>query len=106
MNINELSEKLDKILEKQKLILNKLENKIVLESNLKAIDNNLSKKQKEKQELGEWARNTVAEMIALKPHKRKLKEQFNLLASPHKSRVKAYLKTNDPKVFDGLRRKD
>lgn len=105
MDINELSKKLDKILEQQELILSKLENKIVLESNQPIFNNPLSKKQREKQEMDARIKSSVDEMIALLPHKRRLQQQFNLFAPPRKSRIKAYLKINDPKVFDGLKRR-
>ena len=34
-----------------------------------------------------------------------LKEKFNLVAIPQDNRIMAYLRTNDPKIFDGLKRK-
>lgn len=46
----------------------------------------------------------LLEMFALKPHKLRFQKEFNLMAQPHASRGKAYLKTNDPSVFDGLKR--
>ncbi|MAO50306.1 MAG: hypothetical protein CML16_05445 [Pusillimonas sp.] len=104
MDINELLKKLDKILEQQELILNKLDNKIVLESNKLIVSNTISKKQIKKQEMEERIRIIVDEITALGPHKRKLQKKFNLLVPPHNSRIKAYLKTNDPKVFDGLKK--
>lgn len=106
MDFKELSNKLDKILEQQELILNKLENKIVLESNIPALNLTISSKQKKEQELERWAKSMVEESIALQPHKIRLQRQFNLLVPPHNNRIKAYLKTNDPKVFDGLKRND
>lgn len=100
MDINKLSIKLDKILKQQELILSKLENKIVLENNIPTVSNALSKKQK----MEERVRSSINEMIALRPHARRLQQQFNLLVPPHNSRIKAYLKTNDPKVFEDLKR--
>lgn len=104
MDINKLSEKLDKIIEQQELILNKLENKIVLESNKPIVSHTISKKHRKKQEMEERIRVIVDEITALGPHKRRLQQKFNLLVPPHNSRIKAYLKTNDPKVFNGLKR--
>lgn len=104
MELNELSKKLDKILEQQELILNKLENKIVLDSNLPNINKKGTSKQEEKEEMKIRAQRAVEETIALLPHKRRLQVKFNLFAPPHINRIKAYLKTNDPKVFDGLKR--
>jgi hypothetical protein len=37
-------------------------------------------------------------------HKRELRHKFNLLLPPSTERVLNYLTTNDPKVFDGLKR--
>jgi len=37
-------------------------------------------------------------------HGYRLKKQFNLAQPPHANRIVAYLKTQDPKVFDGLKR--
>ncbi len=106
MDFKELSNKLDKILEQQELILNKLENKIVLDSNLPNFNIKISSKQKKEEELERWAKSIVEETIALQPHKIRLQHQFNLLVPPHDSRINAYLATKDPKVFDGLKRND
>ena len=95
-----LTAKLDKIPEQQELILAALENKIVL-------DSNLSKKLPEterKSKMGMDIKEHIREMFALRPHKIKLQKQFNLKVQPHASRVKAYLKTKDPSIFDGLKR--
>lgn len=42
-------------------------------------------------------------LIILNGHR--LKGQFNLLQRPRPEKILAYLHTNDPKIFDGLKRK-
>jgi hypothetical protein len=37
-------------------------------------------------------------------HGRRLQLQFNLVMPPAVSRIEQYLRTNDPKAFDGLKR--
>lgn len=37
-------------------------------------------------------------------HGYRLQKQFNLKQPPHENRILAFLKTQDPKVFDGLMR--
>jgi uncharacterized protein (DUF2344 family) len=104
MDLKELSNKLDKILAQQELILNKLENKIVLESYHPNFNKHISSKQKEKHDMKDRVNRSIKEMMALRPHRRSLQIQFDLLMPPHDSRIKAYLATKDPKVFDGLKR--
>ena len=94
-----LADKLDRVLEQQELILNALENKIILNGGNRMPPEKETKSKKDV-ETQQWLR----EMFALMPHKRRLQKEFNLKAQPHDSRVKAYLKTNDPSVFDGLKR--
>lgn len=94
-----LAAKLDKVIEQQELILKALDNKIVLDPNHRVLSEN-ERETKLKMEM----KQHVLEIFALAPHKRALQQKFNLKAQPHASRVKAYLKTNDPSVFDGLQR--
>ncbi len=91
--------KLDKVLEQQELILKTLDNKIILNS-----DNRVESKQERQTKIDTEIQQHLREMFALKPDKHRLQKEFNLVAIPHSSRVKAYLKTNDPSVFDGLKR--
>jgi len=37
-------------------------------------------------------------------HRHQFQRQFNLVQPPHENRVLAYIRTQDPKVFDGLKR--
>ncbi len=98
-DLNAIATKLDKLFEQQELILKALQNKIVLDSGRRP----LSKKDR-KSKLNIELQNQIREMFALRPHKLRLQKEFNLKAQPHASRVKAYLKTNDPSEFDGLKR--
>ena len=93
--------KLDKVLEKQELILKALNNKVVLDGNWRIP----LPKHERKAKIAMEVQQQLREMFALRPHKIRLQKEFNLKVQPHASRVKAYLKTNDPSVFENLKRK-
>lgn len=59
-----------------------------------------------KKEKDEAFRRQVVEHLELRSHAHVLQQQFGLLQPPHKSRVRQYLQTHDPRVFDGLRRRE
>jgi hypothetical protein len=46
----------------------------------------------------------VQKHLEMLRHRHQLQRQFNLMQPPHENRVLAYLRTQDPKVFDGLKR--
>lgn len=98
-DLNTLAAKLDKVLEQQELILKALDNKIILNGG-----DRIPPKQERKKKINIELQEQFREMLALRPHKRRLQREFNLLAQPHESRVRAYLKTNDRSVFNGLKR--
>lgn len=102
--IKNLSEKVDKILAQQELILNKLENKILLESYQTPLNQKISSKQKQSQEMDDRIKKHIETRLKYGPHQRRLQSQFSLTVLPHFCIVKAYLETKDPKVFDGLKR--
>lgn len=45
------------------------------------------------------------EMLNIIMHGAKIRDKFNLVIMPQVPRLKAYLRTGDPSVFDGLKRK-
>lgn len=102
--IKNLSEKLDKILAQQELILNKLEYKIPSESYQTPLNQKKSSKQRQSQEMDDSIKKHIETRLKYGPHQRRLQAQFSPTALPHFCRVKAYLETNDPKVFDGLKK--
>ncbi|MBS1586766.1 MAG: hypothetical protein JSS82_14615 [Bacteroidetes bacterium] len=61
-------------------------------------------KQKSKKEIDEERHAHIKRRVDLMFKGRQLQRQFNLVMPPHYSRVEHYLRTNDPKAFDGLKR--
>ena len=99
-----LSIKMDKILAQQELILNCLEHTVILESPKTSFIQKAKIKQKKESVIQQVFRAKLKEDITLDPHKIRLQQQFNLVLKPHNNRVKEYLETNNPTVFDGLLR--
>lgn len=58
-----------------------------------------------KKEQDEAFRRQIVAHMELRSHARVLQAQFHLLQSPHNNRVRRYLQSHDPRVFEGLRRK-
>ncbi len=101
--LDELSSKIDKILETQELILKKLNQGIIL-SKEPILDNSTNKKLSKK-ETQDLSIQKMKELIELKFKYRKIfQKQFNLTVQPNTERIKAYLRTNDESAFDGLKR--
>lgn len=100
--IKELEIKIDKIIETQQLILNKLDENIIIPNQLKPLPKVSTKQAKADRE--NYFKKLIEENFALMPHKTRLQREFNLATKPHSNRVKAYLKTKNPSVFDGLKR--
>jgi|SRR5690554_261871 len=100
----ELSEKLDKLLILQERILTGIESLGTMKSDTPKFSTTVSTEYEENQQIEEMMKVIVYELSVLGPHKKRLQKEFNLLVPPHSNRVKTYLKTNDSKVFDGLRR--
>jgi hypothetical protein len=102
--LDELSAKVDKILETQELILNKLNQGIVL-SKESILDNSKNKKLSKK-EIQNIKIQEIKESIELRlKYGMIFKRQFNLAIIPSNERIKFYLRSNDSKAFDGLKRK-
>jgi len=102
--IKVLSVKMDKILAQQELILNCLEHTVILESPKTSFIQKAKIKQKKESVIQQRFRVKMKENFTLDPHKSRLQQQFNLVIKPHNTRVKEYLETNNPAVFDGLLR--
>jgi len=102
-NFNQLFEKIDEVLANQKLILEKLnQNSIISDSNNHKSHTTKAKINPTKSE----QEKEIREYVHLKMHYAPmLQQKFNLVVEPHINRIKAYLRTNDVKVFDGLKRK-
>jgi len=101
--IIELKATLNEILQTQKLILEKLNESTILVKEPKPIvlKSTNSKKSKKKDEF----KNQVNKFSLILENGYRIKHKFNLAAIPHDDRILTYLRTNDSKIFDGLRRK-
>ncbi|WP_396143996.1 hypothetical protein [Flavobacterium sp.] len=95
--LQELSAKIDKILEMQELILSKLSQSTILAKEPIIPTQKLTKKEVSQQKMDEFS------LIFDNQHR--LQSKFNLATVPQKNRVLEYLRTNEPKVFDGLKRR-
>ncbi|MCF6131108.1 hypothetical protein [Flavobacterium wongokense] len=95
--IKELSDKLDKVLENQELILKQLAQSTILTKEPVQIP----KKKTSKKEL---VSQKIEEFKLTIEHGHRLQAKYNLAVVPHTNRILAYLRTNDDSVFDGLKR--
>lgn len=102
--IKDLSVKIDKLIELQELILNRLNQGVVLSKDpveINPINKKLTKKEEENLRIEKYK-----EEIQLKfKYGPVFQRQFNLVVEPSVERIKAYLKTHSPTAFDGLKRK-
>lgn len=94
--LQEISAKVDKILEMQALILNRLSQSTILTKEQITPIKKLTAKEKKDIKMQEY-------MLIIENGNR-LQSKFNLAVIPQKNRILEYLRTNDPKVFDGLKR--
>lgn len=95
--LKELSAKVDKILEMQELILSKLSQSTILTKEPIIPTKKLTKKEVTQQKMEEFS--------LIFDNQYRLQSKFNLATLPQKNRILEYLRTNDPKVFDGLKRR-
>lgn len=95
--LNELHEKIDKLIEIQEMILKKLDQSTILTKE----PVNFVKKKVTKSEL---VNQKVEELKLIFEHGHRLQAKFNLAVTPQSNRILAYLRTNDDSVFDGLKR--
>lgn len=99
----ELSAKVDKILEMQELILNKLNQGVII-SKETIVSNSTPKKLSKKEEANLRVQHYMEEIKLKHQYGYNFQRKFNLVVVPSAERIKAYLKTNDAKAFDGLKR--
>ncbi len=92
--LKNLKLKIDQLIETQKLILEKLNQSTILIKEPIPLKN-IKKTTRNKQ---------VDEYYLILKNGLRLKEKFNLANTPQSNRILAYLHSNDPKVFDGLKR--
>lgn len=92
-----LNLKLDQLLEMQQTILNKLS-----QSNMTPIELEKNIRTSSFNEPDIFSKEYF---ILITEQGEILKDKFNLKTTPQGNRIMAYLRSNDPKVFDGLKRK-
>ncbi|MGO4906303.1 hypothetical protein [Flavobacterium sp. W20_MBD1_R3] len=90
--------KVDKLMEIQELILKRLNQSTILTKEPLVNIITLTKKEEKDKQIQENM------LIILNGHR--LKGQFNLVQKPSPEKILAYLQTNDPKIFDGMKRKE
>lgn len=88
--------KIDQLAETQKLILELLNQSTILTKEPPINLKKTSKKVEKNKRMEELRLVLINSPV--------LKRKFNLAVSPQGNRILAYLRTNDPKVFDGLKR--
>lgn len=88
--------KVDKLMEMQELILERLNQSTILTKEPIINPKKLTKK--------EETDKMIEEFKLVFTHQHRLQKQFNLAVTPQRSRILAYLRSNDPKTFDGLKR--
>lgn len=102
--LKELNAKIEKILEVQELILEKLNQGVILpkeEVNKELATKKMSKREERNLRLKEITRDLEIKF----QYGGIFQRQFNLVQEPSIERIKHYLKTNDSSAFDGLKRK-
>ncbi|MCW3124174.1 MAG: hypothetical protein JWQ38_3666 [Flavipsychrobacter sp.] len=101
-DVKKLESKLDTLLAKVEEIERKFEQAIVVAKHGNSF---ASPKQKSKTQIDEETHAQITRRVDLMFKGRLLQGQFKLAMPPHYTRVEQYLRTNDPKAFDGLKRK-
>lgn len=90
--LKQLSRKFDKIIENQNYILSIL-NPIHSQKIIPTIDEDSKKNNNLKKDIELYLKN-----------KYEIKNKFNLAATPQMHKILHYLRTNDPSIFDGLKK--
>lgn len=94
--LQKLCEKMERIEANQELILERLSDSIIYPNTLRN-----KRPAKSKKERNQDQNDEIKAILINGPL---LREKFNLATTPQSPRILAYLKTNDPSVFDGLKR--
>ena len=101
-DLQRLENKIDQLSAKLDEVSKKLEQVIMIPKYGEPLQ---ATKKTSKKEAKDEQRASMKRYIELKLfHGRKLQIQFNLAVPPSVARIENYLKTNDPKAFDGLKR--
>ena len=100
-DLRRLETKIDALFSKVDEISQKFEQAIVVAKHGNSFT---PPKQKSKKEIDEERHAYIKRQVELTFKAGHLKHLFNLKTAPHTSRVEQYLRTNDPKAFDGLKR--
>ena len=96
-----LSAKVDKILEMQELILEKLGQGAIIPKEIPEKANvKLTKKEERQKRIEELKEHLTLSLT----YGRTFRMKFNLASTPSVARIKTYLRTNDISAFDGLKR--
>ncbi len=102
--LRELTFKIDRVLELQEQILDKLNHGVIL-SNEEAKNGLIPKKVSKKEETDLQVKEMMKDLQIKFHYGGVLQRQFNLVQEPSISRIKHYLNTKDSSAFDGLKRK-
>lgn len=101
-DLKRLENKLDTLLTKIDEISKKLDHAIVIPKYGHKLE---APQTKSKTEAREEFKKYIERRVHLQLfHGRQLRKQFNLVMPPSVERIEQYLRTNDPKAFDGLKR--
>ncbi|WP_183148125.1 hypothetical protein [Chryseobacterium nematophagum] len=100
----ELYAKIDKIFEIQELILKRLDDGVVLFKNNHNPSPSSTRKLTKREEQQMKTERLMEDIRLSLEYGHQLQRQFNLAVQPHINRIRAYLETKNPSVFDGLKR--
>ena len=95
--LKELLEKVDRIMETQQEIKDRLDQSIIYS---KIQEKNTAAKTKKEEE-----KEAIEEYKQLLTHGHRIREKYNLVSAPQSNKILAYLRTGNPAIFDGLKRK-
>lgn len=98
--LQELLEKMDELKLNQEKILAHLEESIVLPKFPKHSTPTEKRKNKKQEE-----KERQDELVAVLKHGSRIRDKYNLAATPQSHRIIHYLRTGNPAAFDGLKRK-
>ena len=96
--LKELLEKADRIAETQQEIMDRLDQSVIYP---KIQEKNTAAKTKKEEE-----KEAIEEYKQLLIHGPRIREKYNLVSAPQSNRILAYLRTGNPAIFDGLKRRN
>lgn len=95
--LQELLEKINRVMETQQKILDRLDQSIIYPKIQEKNTAAKTKKEEEKEAIEEYKQVLI--------HGPRIREKFNLVSAPQSNRILAYLRTGDHAIFDGLKRR-